>query len=1319
MKRYLLLFILSLVIFNSCKDDRVFDNPVVPGVETYYAMQNFTVSIVTETKAVFKWSDPNKYNQKFLFVYTYMIERKQKDSSYKLVKEMAIGRLSDTIDGEYTGLETFRIRTTADQNYGPDAYASGAIEFPAPSNLTVTFPDSTTARLTWQDNSSFETGFEIMMSTDSINYTPVKEVPANTVSADINGTYSQSIRYYYKLRAKTALNVSPYSNVSSSGLTPKIPVLTIPANNAADIILSPTLTWNTSAGAASYTLQVSTSSTFSSYVYNQSGLRTSQQISGLSNSTTYYWRVSASNSYGTSSYSAAQSFTTGALPGVPVLLSPANNSTYISLSPTLRWTAISGVISYTLQVSANNTFASFVYNQSGLTEISQQISGLSNMTTYYWRVSAANIYGMSSYSAVQSFTTGAAPDPPVLASPVNNAKDISIMPALTWNASTGAASYTLQVSTTAAFSSFVYNQSGLTSLNQQISGLNYLTTYYWRVSAGNSFGTSQYSNVYSFATIDFPAPSNLTVTFPDSTTARLTWQDNSSFETGFEIMMSTDSINYTPVKEVPANTVSADINGTYSQSIRYYYKLRAKTALNVSPYSNVSSSGLTPKIPVLTIPANNAADVILSPTLTWNTSAGAASYTLQVSASNTFSSYVYNQSGLTGISRQISGLSNSTIYYWRVSASNIYGTSSYSAAQSFTTGALPGVPVLLSPANNAVDMVVPPTLTWSASQGAISYTLQVSVNSTFGSIVYTDSGITGTIRQVPGLSSSMQYYWRVSVTTVYGTSPWSGGWNFTTGAAPAAPVLTSPANGSIDIALSNALTWNASQGAASYTLQVSSSITFASFAYNQSGLTSLSQQIPGLSNFTTYYWRVSAANNFGTSAYSSVWSFATIGTAPSAPDLSIPANNTANIVLSPTLSWNASIVASSYTLQVSSNNSFSDYVYNKSGITGISQGISGLNNLTTYYWRVNATNSYGTSASWSSVWSFTTGVLPAAPVLTAPLNNAVDVSISPVLTWNSVTAAAKYHLQVSNSSTFVAMVVDDNTITGTTRQLTGLTINTVYYWRVNVTNGYGTSSYSAVSRFTTIVPPPDGMALVIAGTFTMGSTNSLDNGASPTHSVTLSSFYMGKTEVTQGQWKAVMGSNPSYFPGVGDNGPVEQVTWYACISYCNKLSIKEGKTPVYSINGNTSPSDWTSGVIVFDTTAKGYRLPTEAEWEYAAKGGNQSHNYTYSGSNTIGDVAWYYTNSYNSTHQVSTKTPNELGISDMSGNVMEWCWDWFGEYINTAQTNPNGPSIGTERVLRGGPWSFTDNNCCRVSYRYKANVLISNYGIGFRVVLDL
>ena len=219
------------------------------------------------------------------------------------------------------------------------------------------------------------------------------------------------------------------------------------------------------------------------------------------------------------------------------------------------------------------------------------------------------------------------------------------------------------------------------------------------------------------------------------------------------------------------------------------------------------------------------------------------------------------------------------------------------------------------------------------------------------------------------------------------------------------------------------------------------------------------------------------------------------------------------------------------------------------------------------------------------------------------------------------------------------------------------------------------------------------MVYVEGGTFTMGATpeqgSDAYNNEKPSHKVTLSSYYIGKYEVTQAQWRAIMGENPSYF--TGDNNPVEKVSWYEAQEFCKKLS---------------------------QLTGKKYRLPTEAEWEYAARGGKKSKGYKYSGSNNIEDVAWYGSNSDLETHTVGQKQPNELGIYDMSGNVYEWCYDWYDSYTSSPQTNPTGAASGSSRVIRGGDW-VNLATLCRVSDRYYSSPDDRSNSMGFRVVCEI
>ena len=212
------------------------------------------------------------------------------------------------------------------------------------------------------------------------------------------------------------------------------------------------------------------------------------------------------------------------------------------------------------------------------------------------------------------------------------------------------------------------------------------------------------------------------------------------------------------------------------------------------------------------------------------------------------------------------------------------------------------------------------------------------------------------------------------------------------------------------------------------------------------------------------------------------------------------------------------------------------------------------------------------------------------------------------------------------------------------------------------------------------------MIKVEGGTFQMGSENGYD-WEKPVHSVTLSGYYIGETEVTQEMWQAVMGSNPSEFKG--DNLPVERVSWDDCQKFISKLNQKTGRR---------------------------FALPTEAQWEFAARGGNKSQGYKYSGSNNIHDVAWYWDNSSEQTHPVGTKMANELGLYDMSGNVEEWCADWYDDYSSSSQTDPVGPSTGSYRVLRGGSWG-SYASYCRSSNRHFSNPAGRNYYYGFRLVL--
>ena len=257
------------------------------------------------------------------------------------------------------------------------------------------------------------------------------------------------------------------------------------------------------------------------------------------------------------------------------------------------------------------------------------------------------------------------------------------------------------------------------------------------------------------------------------------------------------------------------------------------------------------------------------------------------------------------------------------------------------------------------------------------------------------------------------------------------------------------------------------------------------------------------------------------------------------------------------------------------------------------------------------------------------------------------------------------------------------------------------------------------------------MIYVEGGEFMMGCTpeqgGDCDSDENPAHAVKISDYYIGKYEVTQDEWEAVMGDNPANNNGCGDC-PIERVDWYSMIVFCNEQTVADGSLGAgarvyYKDSGLTDPwdiddyngnGDTEAGDVYWDNSKSGYRLPTEAEWEFAARGGISSGGYKYSGSDIVGDVAWYNSNSGGTTHSVGGKDANELDTYDMSGNVWEWLWDWYDIYEPQHQCDPEGSSVANNRIKRGGGYFF-QAIYSRVSYRgydYPADRFIY---LGFRL----
>jgi formylglycine-generating enzyme len=307
----------------------------------------------------------------------------------------------------------------------------------------------------------------------------------------------------------------------------------------------------------------------------------------------------------------------------------------------------------------------------------------------------------------------------------------------------------------------------------------------------------------------------------------------------------------------------------------------------------------------------------------------------------------------------------------------------------------------------------------------------------------------------------------------------------------------------------------------------------------------------------------------------------------------------------------------------------------------------------------------------------------ASPASPSPSDGAIAQPNSLSLQWSCTPSSGE---ALSYDIYFGTTNPPTTTIATSVSQLTvaqaSLANLTAYYWQVVAKSSKGTSTKGPVWQFTTGIA---GMVLVQGGAFAMGS-DSISSYEKPVHAVTLSSYFIGKYEVTQKEWRDVvvwkqasattpLDPNPTKLSG--DSLPVANVSWSDIQTWLGYLNEKEGLT----------------------SSSKQYRLPTEAEWEFAARGGTKSKGYKYSGSNTIGDVGWYVLNSGKNIHPIGKKGPNELGTYDMCGNVEEWCYDWNGAYPSTPQTNPTGPSSGDSRILRGGCYTLALDYTCQSAYR--------------------
>jgi hypothetical protein len=848
------------------------------------------------------------------------------------------------------------------------------------------------------------------------------------------------------------------------------PTQLAPTNGAINQDVNAILDWNVVSGITGYNYQYDTSPTFNSpNLFNGTLGATSQvTLANLQFNTTYYWRVRAIKTTApidSSLWSGAFAFTTI---NTITNLAPADGAINQEANVLLDWTAFSGITGYLYQYDTSPTFNSpNLFN--GIIGATSQVASANLLfnTTYYWRVRAYHATDTSAYGPVWSFTTINAI---TNLSPANGAINQETNVTLDWTAFSGITGYLYQYDTSPSFNSpNLFN--GIIGATSQVASANLLfnTTYYWRVRAYHAADTSAYGPVWSFTTINAISnlsPANGAVNQEANVT--LDWTAFSGI-TGYLYQYDTSpSFNSPNLFNGIIGATSQVASANLLFNTTYYWRVRAYHAADTSAYGPVWSFTTINAITNLS-PANGAINQETNVILDWTAFSGITGYLYEYDTSPSFNSPNLFNGTINGASQVNSAnLLFNTTYYWRVRAYHAADTSAYGPVWSFTTINLI---THLSPANGSIGTTLTPLLDWTAFSGILGYQYRYSEDSTFATANY---GVLGATSQVtlPTLLYGTQYFWSVRAFHAADTSEWSNKWNFTTNyQMTIAPLLIAPANGATSIALNGVqLQIESVVNATEYQYQIAANSNFSNSTFYTSA--NLTLALGSLNPSTTYYWRARGRNAAGNSPWASPFTFTTVAGAPPAPTNVGPLDAAINIDwLGANFSWSQIAGATGYVLIFDDNAGFSSPITINTNNNFYTSGI--LDPNTTYYWQVQSVNGNG-SSSFSTVWSFTTGPIPA-PILSSPLNNATGIAINgTTLTWSAVTGATSYYVEFSTSPTFIS--ASGVSVTGTSYLLPTLFDFQIYYWHVYANYNAFSSAYSNTFSFTTaslaVLQPP-------------------------------------------------------------------------------------------------------------------------------------------------------------------------------------------------------------------------------------------------------
>ncbi|MBU7043087.1 MAG: carboxypeptidase regulatory-like domain-containing protein [Theionarchaea archaeon] len=903
------------------------------------------------------------------------------------------------------------------------------------------------------------------------------------------------------------------------------PTIVSPKNGAQGVSCTPTLTWSRVTAAQRYDIQISRQSTFIQYVVNTTVTTTSYSVTtALQASTTYYWRV-RSYSMGDNSSWATASFKTGTCgggtgggPSPPVLISPANNTTWTqSLYPTFQWQTVTGASSYTFQIATDSSFSNIIKQTTVYSTYYIIDTALTNCTSYYWRVrSIGDGDTVGSWSSYWKFTTQVAPSQPILTSPLSGAVLTMRRPTFTWESSTGATAYTLEING----STYSVSTTTFTPYSNLSVG-----SHTWRVRATSCGGgqTSDWSPSRTFTInlddVVLKLPANgATVT---TQTPAFEWNQVEG-ATKYKLEVRKDSIDGARLFEVEVTgtsfTPTAIINpGTYYWRVMSYRNSIWTGSWSSQPFSFTVQTGGALGAPALTSPANGST-VDFPLTMTWGVVSGAYSYTLEYSRESSFTGA--KSVTLFDTDYVISAPLEEGRWYWHVRANaREGGAGPWSTTRSFEVG-LP-VPQLLSPADNTSQSTSTINFDWTDVTGSQiggelfdldHYMLQYSTSNDFQSqnTISIDSQQGLPLRDSrygPINLGDGTYYWRVKAIYIKypdGTlreGSWSPASRFTISTGGVSiPSLVSPISGSVMKGTSITLVWNPveSTGITGYVLvyMMSSSTNpgnpseWTQGSYTEviiPGQSTSSYTITLQENTTQkpyYWWSIATVNSSGLKgAFPSPINFSIDNTPPniSVVELVQPVDTTLSTRI-PTFTWKIPLTnyqeVATWTLEYASDIQLQQNRKTISGLTNLSTIISGSNASISYtlsgsqemtngtwYWHLSATDAAGNSSAYTGVKSFVVnaGTEPPSKVqLVSPPNGFENTPVRPTFSWLQVSGASSYQLQVDNNSNFSSPEIDQTGIATTSYMAPSDLSPDTYYWRVisNASNAEWSDKWS-------------------------------------------------------------------------------------------------------------------------------------------------------------------------------------------------------------------------------------------------------------------